>query len=140
MDIFRVCRTPETSLYTHHAHQHQKIHLQHKIKIVKFSACCSCDFGIDFHRKINDFCCQNLPFVNTLVRKGVFYYKNHRFSDGNLSQNHMRNMLKKYNFYFMLQTYFLMLVSVVSVCGRFWGPTDSKNVQTIHSISNIPLQ
>ena len=42
---------------------------------------------------------------------------------------------KSYNFYFMLEMYNLMLVSVESVWGRFYGPADSKNYQKSHVIS-----
>ena len=54
----------------------------------------SCDFGIDFHRKINAFCSQNCTFFYTLARKSAFYYKNHRFFAGNRSQNRMENPSK----------------------------------------------
>ena len=47
---------------------------------------------------------------------------------------------KFYNFYFMLQMYFLMLVSTASAWGRFWGPTDPENHQILRSISHNPLQ
>ena len=71
-----------------------------KIKIIFFSTWFSCDFGIDFHRKIDAFCCKTLTFLNTLTRKGIFHCKKHHFFDENRSQNHMKTMSKKYNFYF----------------------------------------
>ena len=54
----------------------------------------SCDFGIDFHRKINAFCSQNGTFFYTLARKSAVYYKNHQFPDENRSQNRMKNPSK----------------------------------------------
>ena len=47
---------------------------------------------------------------------------------------------KLYNFYFMLEMYNLMLVSVESVWERFQSPTDSKNDQNLRCISHNPLQ
>ena len=74
--VFRVCRTLETFPCTPRAHQHQKIHLQHKIKNWKFSTYFSCVFEVDFHRKFDAFCSRNLTLPpNTLVRKGVFTAK-----------------------------------------------------------------
>ena len=43
-------------------------------------------------------------------------------------------------FIFMLQMYFLMLVSTGSVWKRFQGSADSKNHQKLHYISHNPLQ
>ena len=54
----------------------------------------SCDFGIDFHLKIDAFCSQNCTFFYTVARKSAVYYKNHQFSDGNRSQNRMKNPSK----------------------------------------------
>ena len=92
--VFRVCRTLETFSRTPRPHQHQKIHLQHKIKIIKFSTHFSNSFGIDFRRKIDAFCNETLIFPNTLTRKGRFHYEKHHFSHENRSQNHMKNMSK----------------------------------------------
>ena len=44
------------------------------------------------------------------------------------------------NFYFMLEMYNLMLVTVESVWERSYGPTDSKNYQNRHDLSHNPLQ
>ncbi len=47
---------------------------------------------------------------------------------------------KLYFFYFMLEMYLLTLVSVEDAWERFRGPTDSKNYQKSHTISQNPLQ
>ena len=78
----------------------------------------ACDLGIDFRRKINAFCIQSLTFLYTLTRKGVFYYKDHRFSTEIDPQIACKIRQKIYNFYFMLQMYNLMLESVESVWER----------------------
>ena len=57
-----------------------------------------CDFGIDFHRKIDDFCSKKHSFLLLCRRRHRFDYKNHRFFDGNRSQNRMENQSKIINF------------------------------------------
>ena len=73
---FRVCRTLETFPCTPRAHQHQKIHLQHEIKIwIFFDILFMCFWGW-FSSKIWCFL-QSKPYLtpNTLARKGVFTAK-----------------------------------------------------------------
>ena len=54
----------------------------------------SCDFGIDFHRKIDDFYSKKHSFLLVCRRRHRFDSKNHRFFDGNRSQNRMKNPSK----------------------------------------------
>ena len=54
----------------------------------------SCDFGIDFHRKIDDFYSKKHSFLLECRRRYSFDCKKHWFSDGNRSQNRMKNPSK----------------------------------------------
>ena len=81
------------------------------------------------------------PFLASVLGKGkVLTAKSINFTmkiDPKITGKLCRKFLV---FYFMLQMYFLMLVSSGSVWERFWRPTDSKNHQNMHSISHIALQ
>ena len=134
--VFRICRTPETFPYAPRAHQCQQIHFQHKIKTYKFSTYFSSDLGTDFHRKINAFCCQNLTFLHTLPRKGVFTMKNIKFLMKIDPKIAWKISETNYNFYFMLQMYILMLGSVESGWECFWDPADSKKSSKSHHVSD----
>ena len=138
--IFWVCRTLETFPYTLQPHQHQLIHFQHKTKIIIFLTYFSDDFEIDFHWKSMLFFSKNYSFLLVRRRRWIFDCKSIDFSIEINTKIIWKISQKYYNFYFMLEMYNLMLVSVESVWDRFWGPTDSKNCQNRMVIQANPLQ
>ena len=89
-------------------------------------------FGIDFHRKIDAFCSQNLTFLNMLSRKDAFYCNIHRFCDEKWSQNHSKSMSIFFIFLILCYRCIFWCWWARELCGNVLGILQTRKSVKIH--------